>query len=124
VSRQLTATDLLDTIADAVAERVACKLGDLLRESHAKPTQEASRYLSERAVAERLGISVRTLQGWRSVGRGPEFQKAGRRVLYPADGLQRFLTEDSASRALPEGANAAQATPTCKRAAVRRPAAQ
>jgi len=37
--------------------------------------------LSEREVAEEYGISVRTLQGWRSRKKGPPFQKLGGTIV-------------------------------------------
>jgi hypothetical protein len=108
-----TAADLLDVLAESLAPRIADRVAALLRESRPKPAQEP-RYLGERAVAERLGISVRTLQSWRSVGRGPEFQKAGRRVLYPVDRLQRFLDGGTspADGALPAGSKKADREPS------------
>lgn len=42
--------------------------------------------LTEVEAAPRVGVSVKTLQGWRVSGNGPRFIKAGRRVVYdPAD---------------------------------------
>jgi predicted DNA-binding transcriptional regulator AlpA len=40
-----------------------------------------SALLSERQVAHRLGISVRTVQAWRVSGDGPEFIRLGRRTI-------------------------------------------
>jgi hypothetical protein len=39
-------------------------------------------HMNEAAVASRLGITVRGLQGWRLRGRGPRFLKVGRFVRY------------------------------------------
>jgi len=37
-------------------------------------------------AAPLAGVAVKTLENWRSLGLGPKFIKAGRRVLYdPAD---------------------------------------
>jgi len=42
--------------------------------------------LTERQVAELLGLSVATLRAWRHRGRGPRFLRLGRSVRYlPAD---------------------------------------
>jgi excisionase family DNA binding protein len=45
-----------------------------------------ARALTEREVAERLGLSVATLRAWRHRGKGPRFLRLGRSVRYlPAD---------------------------------------
>ena len=42
--------------------------------------------LTERAVAELLGLSVATLRAWRHRGKGPRFLRLGRSVRYlPSD---------------------------------------
>ena len=42
--------------------------------------------LTERQVAEQLGLSVATLRAWRHRGKGPRFLRFGRSVRYlPAD---------------------------------------
>lgn len=38
--------------------------------------------MTERELAARWRVSVRTLQNWRWMGRGPRFLKIGARVLY------------------------------------------
>ena len=46
----------------------------------------ATRALTEREVAELLGLSVATLHAWRHRGKGPRFLRLGRSVRYlPAD---------------------------------------
>lgn len=48
---------------------------------------------SERAAADFLGYSKRTLQGWRRTpGRGPEYSKPGGRVRYRRAALVAFVT--------------------------------
>ena len=49
--------------------------------------------LPEKAAAEVLHISVKTLQAWRVRGCGPEFVKLGRRILYRATSLRRHIEE-------------------------------
>jgi hypothetical protein len=49
--------------------------------------------LPEKAAAEALHLSVKTLQAWRVRGCGPEFVKLGRRILYRASSLQRHIEE-------------------------------
>jgi predicted DNA-binding transcriptional regulator AlpA len=41
-------------------------------------------------AAEYLGISRKTLDNWRTTGRGPRFLKLGSRVLYPVVELDAF----------------------------------
>jgi predicted DNA-binding transcriptional regulator AlpA len=45
-----------------------------------------ARALTEREVADMLGLSVATLRAWRHRGRGPRFLRLGRSVRYlPSD---------------------------------------
>ena len=47
---------------------------------------ETTRALTEREVAELLGLSVATLRAWRHRGKGPRFLRLGRSVRYlPSD---------------------------------------
>ena len=47
---------------------------------------QAPRALTEREVAELLGLSVATLRAWRHRGQGPRFLRLGRSVRYlPSD---------------------------------------
>lgn len=48
---------------------------------------------SEQDLGERWGISVKTLQRWRSEGRGPKFMKLSKRVLYPVEEVYVFESE-------------------------------
>lgn len=45
---------------------------------------------SEAELAERWGISRRTLQRWRRDGEGPPFLRLGRRVFYRLTDIERF----------------------------------
>jgi predicted site-specific integrase-resolvase len=49
--------------------------------------------LSEREAASLLGMSVRTLQGWRWMGRGPTFIRICGSVRYVEDDLANFVRE-------------------------------
>jgi predicted DNA-binding transcriptional regulator AlpA len=43
--------------------------------------------MTERQVAEQLGLSVATVRAWRHRGKGPRFLRLGRSVRYlPSDG--------------------------------------
>ena len=46
--------------------------------------------LNENELAERWGISPKTLQRWRSEGRGPRYLKLSKRVTYPLEEIQTF----------------------------------
>ena len=57
-------------------------------------TQTSSRgrwALTERQVAEQLGLSVATLRAWRHRGRGPRFVRFGRAVRYLPVDLDAFV---------------------------------
>ena len=91
-----TAAELLEAVVESIAQRVAEKLLEL--QPRPPPPQDA-RYLNERAVAQRTGISVKTLQNWRCCGRGPPYQHAGKRVIYPVAALQEWLAGAGQARA-------------------------
>jgi len=44
-------------------------------------------------VAEMLGISPRTLEGWRLRNMGPKFVRVGANVRYDMADVKRYLTE-------------------------------
>ncbi|MGV4375288.1 helix-turn-helix domain-containing protein [Trueperella pyogenes] len=47
--------------------------------------------LSPEQAAKYLGVSVRTMQGWRTKGIGPRFGRVGKTVRYSAAELERWL---------------------------------
>lgn len=49
--------------------------------------------LSQDAVAELLGVTVRTVERWREEGSGPPFVKIGRGVRYDERDLIAWLAE-------------------------------
>lgn len=49
--------------------------------------------LTEIELAKRWGISEKTLQRWRSEGRGPKYMKLSKRVLYPVDEIFAYETD-------------------------------
>jgi predicted DNA-binding transcriptional regulator AlpA len=48
------------------------------------------RVLNENELAQRWGISPKTLQRWRCEGRGPKYLKLSKRVSYPLEGILDF----------------------------------
>lgn len=48
------------------------------------------RVLTENELANRWGISPKTLQRWRTEGRGPHYMKLSKRVVYPLDVIIKF----------------------------------
>ena len=62
------------------------------------------RVLNENELAQRWGISPKTLQRWRSEGRGPRYLKLSKRVSYPLESVIDFercaLQESTSARAL------------------------
>ncbi|GAB4253167.1 MAG: hypothetical protein Kow00122_11030 [Thermoleophilia bacterium] len=49
--------------------------------------------VDERAAAARLGVSYRTLQGWRWRGGGPAYVKVGWAVRYRLSDIEAFIEE-------------------------------
>jgi len=66
-------------------------------------------FLSNTQAAAFLNLSPRTLEKLRVVGRGPQFRKLGRRVLYTVEELEAYAalrrcdsTPDPARKSLPK----------------------
>jgi len=99
VSRQhqhLDAAELLEAVIERIAQIVAEHISEkLLERQQPKPAAHGATHFDERTVSQRTGIAVKTLQSWRSHRRGPPFVRAGRKVLYPSEGLQDWLSGDS-----------------------------
>jgi hypothetical protein len=49
--------------------------------------------MNENELATRWNISPKTLQRWRSEGRGPRFMKMSKRVVYPIDEVLDFESQ-------------------------------
>jgi hypothetical protein len=47
-------------------------------------------HLLPKEAAERLRVSVKTLESWRCTGGGPRYAKFGKRVLYPLAELEAW----------------------------------
>jgi len=52
---------------------------------------ETTRALTEREVAELLGLSVATLRAWRHRGKGPRFLRLGRSIRYLPSDVNDFV---------------------------------
>ena len=50
-------------------------------------------FLSEKEVAERIGLSLASLQRRRAQGDGPEYARIGSRLLYRWDDVERWFEE-------------------------------
>jgi predicted DNA-binding transcriptional regulator AlpA len=48
------------------------------------------RVLNENELAQRWGLSPKTLQRWRNEGRGPHYLKLSKRVSYPVETVIEF----------------------------------
>lgn len=53
-------------------------------------SQQIKTALTEIELAERLGLSVRTLQDWRRAGKGLSYLKIGKSVRYPLEIIEQF----------------------------------
>ena len=54
--------------------------------------------LTERQVAEQLGLSVATLRAWRHRGKGPLFLRLGRSVRYLTSDVDEFVRASAVDR--------------------------
>lgn len=61
------------------------------------------KFLTQRDVAVRWKLSIRTLEGWRYKGVGPTYTKIRGRVLYSIEAIERFETAGIMSGELDHG---------------------
>ena len=50
-------------------------------------------FFTQDQLSEQLSISKRTLERFRSEGKGPKYYKMGRRVLYASKDVEEYLQE-------------------------------
>jgi predicted site-specific integrase-resolvase len=65
--------------------------------------------LTEADLASRWGMSPKTLQRWRTEGRGPHYLKLGKRVSYPLKAViafENFVRHVSTSQKAPRSGDA------------------
>lgn len=69
------------------------RVADPVLPSQGIPTSSgATRFtLSELELAERLSISRKTLQKWRSLGIGPAYLKLGSKVVYRVEDIEAYI---------------------------------
>ncbi len=60
-------------------------------------TQNSDQLLTETQASEILQIGVRTLQGWRVRGEGPQYKKLGRAVRYRLGDLREWTDSQTVS---------------------------
>ena len=72
-------------------DRLSGRIERLLKNS--KPTFYGERYLTDREVSERLKISRRTLQDYRTMGYISYYQLGGK-ILYRESDIQKMLDEN------------------------------
>jgi hypothetical protein len=56
---------------------------------------EIHELLTERETAPLLRLTVKTLQSWRALKKGPRFVRVGRRILYARSEIERFITTNT-----------------------------
>ena len=73
----------------------------------------AGPHMNQKQLAERWGLSERTLEGWRWRGFGPRWLKLGGRVAYRTEDIEAFEAEHLHANTvapLPNGTNGASQT--------------
>ncbi len=55
------------------------------------PSERTRIAVNDHEAAALLGVSPSTLRAWRRTGRGPDFARLGRRVVYPLTALEQFM---------------------------------
>lgn len=66
-------------------------LPTVTRLDQAKPLAITRATLNDQELAERLGISRKTLQKWRSLGMGPAYLKLGAKVVYRVEDIEAYI---------------------------------
>lgn len=69
----------------------------------------STRHLNQKQLAERWGISPKTLERWRWLGQGPKFLKLGGRIAYRLEDIEAF--EEQQLRQVTGSAAVASPTP-------------
>lgn len=64
------------------------------------------RHLDQQALADRWGLSIRTLERWRHLHQGPAFLKLGGRILYRLEDVEAFEAAQARNPVAPAKATA------------------
>lgn len=64
--------------------------------------------LDEKQAADILGLSPRTLQGWRLRGQGPQFVKIGRLTRYRPEDIEAYVKAQAQAQAKAQDQDQAQ----------------
>ena len=59
-----------------------------------KPSLNGERFLTDREVSERLKLSRRTLQDYRTEGKIPYYQLGGGKILYRESDIEKMLNDN------------------------------
>ena len=59
-----------------------------------KPSLNGERFLSDKEVSERLKVSRRTLQDYRTEGKIPYYQLSGGKILYRESDIEKMLNDN------------------------------
>jgi predicted DNA-binding transcriptional regulator AlpA len=78
-----------EELIEKLAGRVAARLGS----TPSRREKDGQRYVREKEAALMLGLSVFTLQSWRSKGTGPSFTKVGGMVMYSVRELEKYMEQ-------------------------------
>jgi len=73
----------LEQMLDSIGSRV----------ENCKPTLNGERFLSDKEVSERLKLSRRTLQDYRTDGKIPYYQLGGGKILYKESDIEKMLND-------------------------------
>ena len=58
----------------------------------------STRHLNQKQLAERWGVSPKTLERWRWLGQGPKFLKLGGRIVYRLADIETYEMQQLRSR--------------------------
>lgn len=86
------------------AEQAPSK-GAQRRKKSATTVTTPIRHIDQDAVAQRWGVSPRTLERWRWIGAGPRFLKIGGRVVYRVEDIEAYEVDQLRTSTLPAPVN-------------------
>lgn len=98
--KQHAAAEVAAALAAAVTARVVAHLREAATPAKAATPAAPTgpEWLPPKRAADRLGISEKTLESWRSRGAGPPWSRVGSRVRYNGDDLDRWARSRAAKR--------------------------